>query len=237
MSAAVPVPAPAPISAPGAVAASIPSTSTTTVLRIVPWPDPVIDRLGHDPRSTYVERFWLGILGPSTTWFLRRVADGLDREPDGFDLRLADTAKALGLGGEGRNSPFVRTLGRCCQFDMAQAQGDGILAVRRKVPPLSLRHLNRLPETLQEEHRRWQAAETGRVRPDAEAEVLHRRARQLALTLAELGEDLPAIERQLVHWRFHPSLAGEVAAWSWGEHQRRQGAVLPGQPPSPPAAA
>ncbi len=22
------------------------------------WPDPVIDELGHDPRSAYVERFW-----------------------------------------------------------------------------------------------------------------------------------------------------------------------------------
>ena len=34
-------------------------------LAIEPWPDPVIDRLGHDPRSAYVERFWLSILGPS----------------------------------------------------------------------------------------------------------------------------------------------------------------------------
>ena len=41
------------------------------------WPDPVVDELGHDPRSTYVERFWLPVLGPSTVWFLRRVADGL----------------------------------------------------------------------------------------------------------------------------------------------------------------
>ena len=37
-------------------------------LSIHPWPDPVIDQVGHDPRSTYVERFWLGILGPSTTF-------------------------------------------------------------------------------------------------------------------------------------------------------------------------
>jgi hypothetical protein len=25
----------------------------------------VIDAVGHDPRSTYVEMFWLSILGPS----------------------------------------------------------------------------------------------------------------------------------------------------------------------------
>ena len=42
-----------------------------------PWPDDVIDALGFDPRSPYVERFWLGVIGPSTTWLLRRIAAGL----------------------------------------------------------------------------------------------------------------------------------------------------------------
>jgi len=36
-------------------------------LRVEAWTDPVVDRVGHDPRSTYVERFWLGVLGPSCT--------------------------------------------------------------------------------------------------------------------------------------------------------------------------
>ena len=51
--------------------AGTPVTDATTEpaepahLRIVPWRDEVIDRVGHDPRSAYVERFWLGILGPS----------------------------------------------------------------------------------------------------------------------------------------------------------------------------
>jgi hypothetical protein len=40
-------------------------------LRVLPWPDPVIDQVGYDPRSRYVERFWLGILGPV------RVSNGL----------------------------------------------------------------------------------------------------------------------------------------------------------------
>lgn len=35
-------------------------------LRISRWDDPVVDAIGHDPRSTYVERFWLALLGPST---------------------------------------------------------------------------------------------------------------------------------------------------------------------------
>ncbi len=28
-------------------------------LAIQPWPDGVIDALGHDPRSHYVEQYWL----------------------------------------------------------------------------------------------------------------------------------------------------------------------------------
>jgi hypothetical protein len=36
----------------------------TPALTVVPWPDTVIDRVGYDPRTVYVERFWLGILGP-----------------------------------------------------------------------------------------------------------------------------------------------------------------------------
>jgi hypothetical protein len=35
-------------------------------LRVEPWPDPVIDEVGHDPRSSYVETFWLPVLGPTT---------------------------------------------------------------------------------------------------------------------------------------------------------------------------
>ncbi len=38
------------------------------VLHIRPWSDDVVDKLGFDPRSSYVEDFWLGILGPSTVW-------------------------------------------------------------------------------------------------------------------------------------------------------------------------
>jgi hypothetical protein len=30
-----------------------------TLVRITPWIDPPDDRRGHDPRSTYVELFWL----------------------------------------------------------------------------------------------------------------------------------------------------------------------------------
>src|SRR5438874_7497315 len=108
--------------------ATLPPLSGDT-LHVRPWPDPVIDAVGHDPRSSYVERFWLGILGPSTTWLLRRLAAGLEAQPSGFSLCLSETAQSLGLGHKGgRHSPFVRALARCVQFDLAQPQGDDMLA-------------------------------------------------------------------------------------------------------------
>src|SRR5258706_11580636 len=85
-------------------------------LTVRPWPDSVLDEVGHDPRSPYVERFWLGVLGPSSVVFLRRVAAELEANPAGFELPLAETARALGLGMKGgRNSPFLRTINRCVQ--------------------------------------------------------------------------------------------------------------------------
>jgi hypothetical protein len=189
---------------------------TTDTLHVQPWPDAVIDAVGHDPRSTYVERFWLGVLGPSTTWLLRRMATALEVSPAGFDLPLAETARALGLGGDGKHSPFVRALSRCCQFELAQSGGDGVLAVRRKLPPLSRRQLVHLPDAVQAEHEAWQ---TGHLR-EPEIDKLRRRSRRLALSLLELGEDAEATERQLLRWRFHPAICHESTRWAQDQHRR-----------------
>src|SRR3954465_12686386 len=101
---------------------------STDVLTIRPWPDEVIDALGHDPRSAYVERFWLGVLGPAAMGPRGRRADGLEREPAGFELALGDTARSIGIGGQGRSSPFVRTLGRIVQFDVGRVGRAAALA-------------------------------------------------------------------------------------------------------------
>lgn len=192
-------------------------TPVLDALTIRPWPDPVIDALGHDPRSRYVEDFWLGILGPSTTWLLRRVVSFFELSPAGFELPLADTARCLGLGDKGsRNSPFMRALARLVQFDLAQHQGDDVLAVRRKVPPLNRRQVQRLPASLQTAHQALQDAD---LRTPA-VEQQRRRGRQLALSLLELGEDLEAVERQLLRWRYHPGLARESAAWAWDRYRK-----------------
>jgi hypothetical protein len=201
----------------------------TDRLFVTAWHDAVIDKVGLDPRSGYVEQFWLSILGPSTTWLLRRMAAGLDASPAGFSLPLEATARSLGLGGmPGRHGPFLRALGRCCQFGMARPTDQGI-EVRRKVPPLTRRQVERLPDPLRAEHQRWQEEQL-RTPPD---EQQRRRARRLALSLLELGEDVEATERQLHRWRYHPALAREATAWAWKRHHEPAGDV---SPPAPPAA-
>jgi len=191
-------------------------TVAPETLRICAWPDAVIESLGHDPRSWYVETFWLGVLGPSTTWLLRRLVAGLEERPDGYELALADTARALGLGDRGgRHSPFLRALHRTVLFELAEPRPDGVLAVRRRLPPLSRRHVLRLPASLQEVHRCWQEEQLQLPSHDGQ----RRRSRQLALSLLELGENREATEHQLLRWRYHPAMAQESTAWAWDRHR------------------
>jgi hypothetical protein len=152
--------------APTLTRSSVPQT-----LRVVRWVDPLADPHGLDPCSRYVEFFWLGILGPSTTWLLRRLSLGLEAQPDGFDLDLADMARALGLGDrQGKNAPFQRAVRRLSTFGLARTHGAGGLAVRTRIPPLTLRHLHRLPESLQASHRAWLAQQRRTGEPSTKDE-------------------------------------------------------------------
>jgi len=196
-------------------ALSLPSNCDRLLVR--PWSDPVLDDIGHDPRSPYVERFWLAVLGPSSTFFLRHVVERFDDAPHGFDLDLAACAAAIGLGiRQTRTAAFPRTVTRCCQFGAARLATPTTLEVRRRLAPLNKRQLNRLPEPLRNEHDDW----LRRARPGAPAPVpastLVDKARRLALSLLELGEDADGTERQLQHWRFPQLMASEATAWALG---------------------
>ena len=39
-------------------------SATDQQLMVVPWLDPVVDSIGYEVRSQYVELFWLNVLGP-----------------------------------------------------------------------------------------------------------------------------------------------------------------------------
>lgn len=185
-------------------------------IHIRPWPNAVVDTLGHDPRAPYPEWFWLPTLGPTALLLLRFMAYRFDRAPAGFVLDLAETSRCLGLGErDGRNSPIARSLGRLVQFDLAEHQGEEILAVRRQVPPINRRHVRRLPVSLQGEHDAWIGAHL--TEPPLAA--ARRNARRTALILFGLGEDRPTVERSLGTAGFDPALGRDAAAWAWEQLQ------------------
>jgi hypothetical protein len=192
------------------------------ILHVRPWPDEVLDHLGFDPRSAYVEDYWLGILGPSTVWLLRRLAAGFEYSADGFDLDLGETARSLGLGDRsGRHSPFVRSANRIIQFGLAQLSGPDEMFVRRRLPRLNRQQLKRLSPALQARHAAWQEEQLRLPMGEQQA----RRARQVALSLMELGEDYGGAERQLLRWRYPAQVARE--ALDWADTQRRWGSCPP----------
>ena len=176
-------------------------------LTIVPWSDPHLEAAGHDPRSRYVETFWLPTLGPTAVLLLRHLADRFDTTPGGIELTVSSTSQALGLGrGDGVSSPVVRSLARLTQFDLACDDNRGTIAVRRRIPPINPRHVRRLPEALRAEHARW--AEEQLEHGPLEAARGH--ARRMANALVEQGEDPGRIERVLHAAGFHPTVASEA---------------------------
>lgn len=178
-------------------------------LELEPFPDPVIDALGHDPRSTYVERFWLPVLGPSTTLLLRLLIDRLESSPEGLRIDIAESARALGLGErQGRHGPFLRSIARAIDFDMVRYLRPGVIGVRHSLPTLSHRHLARLPESLQREHAN--AVQLAGTTTD----LMVRRGQQLALSLLALGESTQDAQRQLMRWSFDETLAHECTVWA-----------------------
>lgn len=202
-------------------------------LRITAWEDPVVDLLGHDARSPYVEEFWLSVLGPSTTFFLRHVAGRLEESPGGFDLDLEETAKALGLGVRaGTGSPFVRAIARTGQFRLSQPVSSEALMVRRRLPPLTRHQLARLPAGLRDRHDAWEQ----QARQEPTIEQRRTRARRLALSLLELGETDEATEVQLHRWKIHPALAHEALRWAQARRREAPADEIHGTPPAGPAA-
>jgi hypothetical protein len=123
---------------------------------VVAWHDPVIDTVGFPVTHPYVETLWLPVIGPSTTWALRRLGVWAAACPDGVSVPLQELAGSLGIGaGVAPSAPIQRTLRRLVQFGLAR--WNGRLSVRTTVPPLSARQLDRLSPALRRAHERMVA--------------------------------------------------------------------------------
>lgn len=184
--------------------APISLAANESTLMVVPWHDPIVEAVGFEARSQYVELFWLNVLGPTATWALRRLVTGLDRYPLGYEMDLGETASMLGLAyGIGTSNSFARALQRCVLFGVSQHVPGG-LAVRRKVPPVARRHLARMPDSLQVMHEQWQTREF--TLNDLQ------RGRTLAEVMMSAGDDPEVVERHLLAVGVSPAAAAEAIA-------------------------
>ena len=201
-----------------------PAPEAATVM-VVPWHDPIVDAVGFDVRSNYVELFWLNVLGPTATWTLRRLVTGLDRYPLGYELDLAEAASMLGLAySAGTSNSFGRALQRCQLFGMSQTVPGGGLAVRRRVPPVAARHLSRMPPQLQAMHLQWRVREY--TLNDLE------RGRALAEVMMAAGDDPEVVERQLLAVGVSPAAAAEATTLAISHGYAQNPTVPKAAPPT-----
>jgi hypothetical protein len=136
-----------------------PTIAETSIINIVRWNDTLVDESGFAVNDPYVEMFWLPILGPTATWLLRRLAGGLEHNPQGYAVDMQDLARGIGVAySTGRHNPFARALHRCVMFGVAQQIAmlpERTIAVRTNIPALPTRHVSRLPEQLRIAHHDW----------------------------------------------------------------------------------
>lgn len=124
-------------------------------LTVTPWHDSTVEALGFGARSDYVEWFWLPVLGPTATWLLRRIDFGFDDFPTGYVLDARATAQALGIAArDDIGTIFARAISRLSMFGLAHSTQNGY-AVRRHLPTVTQRHLQRMPAHLREAHGAW----------------------------------------------------------------------------------
>jgi hypothetical protein len=118
-----------------------PPSPSAPHVRLVEWPDVMVDRYGTDPWDRTVERDWLPLIGPTAVLLLRHAVQRLDDGGDDLDLLFA--AAMLGV----RRDRLTRSIDRLVMFRLVRRSGDA-LAVRRRLPPLTSRQQHRIATQL-----------------------------------------------------------------------------------------
>ncbi|HEY3833537.1 MAG TPA: hypothetical protein VGO03_14660 [Acidimicrobiia bacterium] len=192
-------------------------------LAVRPLLEPATDTFGHDPRSWYSETFWLPTIGPTCLLLLRRMADGFDRNPEGFEVPASALASALGISeSTSPNAPLQRSLRRLEQFSLlvreppasaGEAANTGVL-IRRYLPAINRRHIRRLPEPVRALQHEW--AEAQLTRPIHDSARGH--ARRIALCLLGEGDSPDLTERSLARIGFSSELCRDAIDWAMQRH-------------------
>lgn len=118
------------------------------------WHDPLVESLGHCVQSTYVEEFWLPVLGPTATWLVRMLARDLAAAPSGYRADLAEIAGRLGVSwSPTAPSTLARAIERTVMFGACALHDDpAVLDARLHLAPVPRRHLARMPRVVQWRH-------------------------------------------------------------------------------------
>lgn len=98
---------------------------------------------GHTPYSSYAERFWLPVIGPTAFLAWRRLVDLYPQAEIDVDVFGA----GIGVPRRIRGS-----FDRLVQFRVASWGTDGSLWVAAAMPDLSPRQVAHLPQVLADEH-------------------------------------------------------------------------------------
>lgn len=120
---------------------------TQRVIRLhgVPHPQPQVRQVGFPLDHAYIEHCWAPVIGPTSVLLLRRLPI-MWREGMTAEIDSAELAQSLGLGNStGRNGTMQHTLDRLERFRFASFSGPDDLEVFTEAPPVSSRHLERLP--------------------------------------------------------------------------------------------
>jgi hypothetical protein len=122
-----------------------------TEITVTAWRDPLVEEHGWPAHSDDTLVWLAPILGPSCVVVLHRL--GRYAAEGDSTWEPAVLAATFGLSvGEGRNSPFAKTLARLAQFDMVGLHPP-FVAVRLAVGPLPRRWIDRLPAYLADAYR------------------------------------------------------------------------------------
>lgn len=110
----------------------------------------------------YVEMVWLPVIGPSSTWLLRRLGGWALACPQGLTVVLPELSESLGLGwSSGASSSVQRSMRRLILFGLARwTDGFEVLTM---IPAVSERRLARMSPGLVRAHDRLLDAARGRA--------------------------------------------------------------------------
>ena len=99
------------------------------------------------------------------------------------------------------------------------------LFVRTRLPDLTPRMAERLPDSLRAAHDLWRRQKAHEQDGTGNCSAILARARHLAMALLACGDGPEQVEGQLHSWQFHPAVAFEAARWATERHTRAQAAV------------